>query len=186
MDFEVKRGGHKDLKRIYPMMEFDFRGEGLIAQGYLHLALINGAAELLLLKDLDGRELGYAFVQKAEHYDYVLPAYIAVYPTFRGAGAGTRFLELIRERYANKQGIFLEVFGDSDGAKKTRALYERLGWQRVGCKYRLRGTPSTLMLLRLSGPEDVAPVAPVIIEALYKGVLPDRKIGEFVRVMPEG
>lgn len=181
MEFKIKRGGHADFARIWPMVEFDFRGEGLIEQRYLQRGMLNLSAELLLLKDLDGVELGYAYVQKRSLYGYVLLAYLAVYPTFRGAGAGTRFLELIKEYYADRQGIFLEVFGDVDeGAPRRRhALYEGLGWRDVHCDYKLLGTPSKLMLLPIKGPEDVTQKVRLIIRELYEGVLPYDKARSF-------
>lgn len=187
MEFELKRGGHKDLKRIYPMMEFDFHGDGLVEEEYLQRAMLQGAGELLLLKDLDGTELGYAYIQKNRLCGYVLLAYLGVYPTFRGVGAGTRFLELMMEYYVGTQGMLLEMFGDvtQGDPKRRHDLYEKLGWRDVRCDYKLLGVPTKLMLRRISGPEDIGPVVAAIVNALYRDVLPERKLREFVSCLPE-
>ena len=59
--YEIKRGGHADMKRIYPMMEHDFHEWERPSLADCHLGLIRGA-ELLLLKDESGLEAGYAYM----------------------------------------------------------------------------------------------------------------------------
>lgn len=183
MKHVIKKGGHKDLYRIYPMMEFDFPPAELVGQPYLHCAFLKGAADLLLLKDENGLETGYAVVYKKSLYGYVLLAYLSIYPIFRENGAGTRFLELIRERYAGAQGIFLEVTqGDPAAATRRYALYASMGYADVSCDYAVGGTDTTLMCLRLKGKADPAPAAPRIIRDLYTQIVPERYFDKNIRV----
>ena len=87
--YEIKRGGHADMKRIYPMMEFDFKDWERPSLADCHLGLIRGA-ELLLLKDESGLEAGYAYMLRDAARRYALLGWLAVYPTIRGAGTGAQ------------------------------------------------------------------------------------------------
>ena len=51
MDYKVIRGGHRDLRRVYPMLEFDFKAWELPPELAFQRAMVKGGAELLLLKD---------------------------------------------------------------------------------------------------------------------------------------
>lgn len=106
--YEIKRGGHADMKRIYPMLEHDFHEWERPSLADCHLGLIRGA-ELLLLKDESGLEAGYAYMLRDAARRYALLGWLAVYPTIRGAGTGAQFLELIKARYARYECVFIEV-----------------------------------------------------------------------------
>ncbi len=183
MEYDIKKGGHKDMCRIYPMMEFDFLPFEMVRQAYLQRAMMTGAAELLLLKNENGLEIGYAVTYKKSLYGYVLLSYLAIYPPFRGKGAGTRFLALIRERYAFCRGILLEVAHDEAAAAKRRYnLYAAQGYEKVDCAYHIGGGETTLMCLRLMGKEDPAPAIVRIISDLYLKIIPERVFHKFLSV----
>ena len=93
--YHIERGGHADMKRIYPMMTFDFKDWERPTQLECQGALLRGA-ELLLLKDAQNAECGYALMLKNRVTGYVLLGWLAVYPHLRGAGTGREFLQLIR------------------------------------------------------------------------------------------
>ena len=57
--YHLERGGHADMKRIYPMMEFDFHDWERPKHLECQRALLRGA-ELLLLKNAQNAECGYA------------------------------------------------------------------------------------------------------------------------------
>lgn len=181
MEYTVKKGGHKDLHRIYPMMEFDFPDFDRAPELCLQHAFLDSSAELLLLKDEKGTERGYAVVYKHSLYHYALLAYMGVYPTFRGQGAARRFLELLRERYADRQGLFLEVtdYPGSEHGRQLHDFYASLGWRDVNCDYSTGGVASALMCLPLRGPADPTPAARLILRELYAHVLPEQLIDRF-------
>ena len=87
--YEIKRGGHADMKRIYPMLEHDFHEWERPSLADCHLGLIRGA-ELLLLKDESGLEAGYAYMLRDAARRYALLGWLAVYPTIRGGGTGAQ------------------------------------------------------------------------------------------------
>lgn len=170
MDFEIKKGGHKDLHRIYPMMEFDFLPFELIKEPQLHLAFVRGAADLLLLKDENGLEEGYAVVLKNSLYGYALLAYIAVYPIFRGQGVGKRFFDLVRARYEGQNGIFAGV-PEGENAERRQGFYTSQGFLEVPCACSLRGEKIRLLCRRIKGPEDLSKAAPLIVQDILKKAL---------------
>lgn len=69
--YEIKRGGHADMKRIYPMMEYDFKDWERPSLVECQVALLKGA-ELLLLKDENGFECGYALMLRDRAHRYAL------------------------------------------------------------------------------------------------------------------
>lgn len=146
--YEIKRGGHADMKRIYPMMEYDFKDWERPSLVECQLALVKGA-ELLLLKDETGLEAGYAFMLRDAARRYALLGWLGVYPTVRGGGVGAQFLELIKSRYAKSECVFLEVteYPELEKARRLAAFYKRHGWQETGVPYAIGGRDTLLMHL---------------------------------------
>lgn len=174
MDYEIKKGGHKDLRRIYPMLEFDFPAQALVGQPGLHRALMRGAAELLLLKDENGLERGYAVVFRQSLYGYVQLAYAGVYPTFRGQGAGSRFMALLRERYKGSRGILLMApYREAAARERLGEFLARQGFGRLDSRGRVRGLDADILCLRLMGTADPSVAAPLILRDLCARVVPE-------------
>ena len=78
--YEIKRGGHADMKRIYPMMEYDFKDWERPSLVECQMALLKGA-ELLLLKDENGFECGYALMLRDRAHRYALLGWLGVFLT---------------------------------------------------------------------------------------------------------
>lgn len=79
--YHIERGGHADMKRIYPMMTFDFHDWERPSHLECQRAMLRGA-ELLLLKDAQNAECGYAFMLKSASQDMCCSAgwpYIRTY-----------------------------------------------------------------------------------------------------------
>ena len=57
--YEIKRGGHADMKRIYPMLEHDFHEWERPSLADCHLGPLTGP-DLLLFKAQSGVEAAYA------------------------------------------------------------------------------------------------------------------------------
>lgn len=179
--YEIKRGGHADMKRIYPMLEYDFKDWERPSLADCHLALIRGA-ELLLLRDEKGMELGYALILRDRARRFALLGWLAVYPTLRGSGAGGEFLELIKARYARYECVFLEVT-EYPGAEKARRLadfYTRHGWQPTPAPNYTIGRRETL-LMHLGTPPARGDLQPAI-EAVYSPMYTPRQLARHVTV----
>ncbi len=171
MDYYITNGGHRDLRRIYPMMQFDFEQGEVPPETMLHRALSRNVIDLLLLHRNDGLEMGYAVIQKQSLYGYVLLAFISIYPTMRGKGCGPVFLELLKSRYSHTQGILLEVTrpeGSGSKFEKLHALYAGAGYLDVDVDYMLGKEPATLMYLPIHGPREITPAAKRIVLDLYQ------------------
>ena len=106
----VKKGGHRELERFYPMMEIDFDSEELFSKFRMHRAMLKGEAELLIFFDEEsGMELGYAFTVLHNLYGYVLLKYFGILPWYREHGLGIEAMRLLHKRYADSQGIMAEI-----------------------------------------------------------------------------
>ncbi len=102
----------------------------------------------------NGIEKAYAVCAASHSNGYVLISLFSVYPAFRGFGIGTAFLEQLKERYAGKKGLLLEVEkpecarDEAERAvrEKRMPFYARAGFRVVpNLKYAIWGVPMHLM-----------------------------------------
>ncbi len=179
--YEIKRGGHADMKRVYPMFEYDFKEWERPSLAACQVGLIKGA-ELLLLKDEAGLECGYAYMLRDRARRYALLGWLGVYPTVRGGGVGAQFLELIKERYARYECVFLEVtqYPELEKARRLAGFYRRHGWQETGVgRYEIGGEPTLLMHLGAAPERQAVKYA---IEAVYSPMYAPALLPRYVKV----
>ena len=182
-DYRIERGGHEDLHRVYPMMSYDFESWERPTEGEFHAAMLKGA-ELLLLKNGEGCECGYAMMLKSRGAEYVLLGWLGVYPTVRGHGVGGVFLSLLSEHCAALGGILLEVtkYPELEKARKLHAFYSRNGYADVACRYRLSGRGTALMYLPLQGPADISAVVKSVVRGVYECMYSEAALGRIVTI----
>ena len=113
---------------------------------------------------------------------FALLGWLGVYPTVRGGGIGAQFVELIKERYARYECVFLEVtqYPELEKARRLAGFYKRHGWQEtpVG-RYEIGGEP-TLLLHLGEAPERQA--VKYAIEAVYSPMYQPAALSRHVRV----
>lgn len=184
---QIRKGGHRDLERFYPMFEVDFDEKELLPKLSLHTALSKGDAELLIVYDEDSKlELGYALTLCRNVYGYVLLKYFAVLPWYRGKGLGAQAMRLVNKYYAEKQGMVAElaVFKeeDKDTLRKLRKFFSRFGYEPVPCDYKLGGTQAELMVKPMQGGADLSPVIHRVIRDFYSRVLSPARMEKMVEI----
>lgn len=170
MQYFLRNGTLKDLERVYPMLEVDFQDFERMPKRILLLNLMKGNIEFKILSDLFDREYGYAIMQTQSKHDFVLLAYVGIYPIFRGKKLATLLLDLLKEEYSNKRGILLEVTyaeGKNEKAEKLKTMYEKGGWSTVDVDYTLGGERATLMNYHMNGEENILPYVKTIIDDIY-------------------
>ena len=172
----LRKGGHRDLERLYPAIEMDFDRRELLPKLAIHRAMTLGDQELLVFYDDESDiTLGYALVMVRGVYGYVLLKYFGILQWFREQGVGVQAMRLINKRYAEKQGILAEitVFDDAEGdyLRKLRKFFARFGYQDVESDYRLGGAKVDLMVKPIKGTADIAPIAHRMIRDFYSRVL---------------
>ena len=182
-DYRIERGGHEDLHRVYPMMSYDFESWEWPTEGEFHAAMLKGA-ELLLLKNGEGCECGYAMMLKSRGAEYVLLGWLGVYPTVRGHGVGGVFLSLLSEHYAALGGILLEVtkYPELEKARKLHAFYGRNGYSDVNCHYTLSNRSTALMYMPIAGAQDISPAVRSIVRSVYECMYSESALWEIVGI----
>lgn len=94
-----------------------------------------GEAELFAIKSNDGAFVGLAVTVK--HNDIVMLDYFAIHPNARGKGAGSRALQMLKKKYADRRFI-LEIESVDEPCKnleirkKRREFYLRNGMKPAG------------------------------------------------------
>lgn len=182
-DYRIGRGGHEDLHRVYPMMCYDFESWERPTEAEFHAAMLKGA-ELLLLKDGEGRECGYALMLKSRGAGYVLLGWLGVYPNVRGHGVGGVFLSLLNEWYSALDGILLEVtkYPELEKARKLHAFYQRNGYGDVDCAYTCYGAPTALMYCPLAGAPDISAQVKAIMKDCYLPLYSEKQQAEYIGI----
>lgn len=94
-----------------------------------------GEAELFALKSNDGLFLGLAVTVK--YSDIVMLDYFAIHPKARGKGVGSRALQMLKAKYADRRFILEiesvgEPCGNLEARKKRREFYLRNGMKPAG------------------------------------------------------
>ena len=107
---ELRKAGHKELKKYYPLMEMDFDSEELLNRLQMHKELMSGNLEMLILEDDQSHmDLAYMVVAPKSIYGYVLLKYFAVLPWYKESGVGIEAMRALHRKYADKQGIIAEI-----------------------------------------------------------------------------
>ena len=185
----LRKGGHRDLERLYSAFELDFDRRELLPKLAIHKAMMAGDQELLVFYDEEsGITAGYALVMVRGVYGYVLLKYFGILQWFREQGLGIQAMRLINKRYADRQGILAEltVFDDAEGdyLRRLRKFFARFGYVDVACDYRLGGAPVDLMVKPIKGSADIAPIAHRLIRDFYSRCLRPARFEKMVDIRP--
>ena len=110
----LRKGGHRDLERLYSAFELDFDRRELLPKLTIHKAMMAGDQELLVFYDEEsGITAGYALVMVRGVYGYVLLKYFGILQWFREQGrpAGhPRGADGLRRRRGGLSAQAAEVF----------------------------------------------------------------------------
>lgn len=185
----LRKGGHRELERLYSAFELDFDRRELLPKISIHKAMVAGDQELLVFYDEEsGITAGYALVMVRGVYGYVLLKYFGILQWFREQGLGIQAMRLINKRYADRQGILAEltVFDDTEGdyLRKLRKFFARFGYVDIPCDYRLGGAPVDLMVKPIKGSADIAPIAHRMIADFYSRCLRPVSFAKMVDIRP--
>ena len=185
----LRKGGHRDLERLYSAFELDFDRRELLPKLAIHKAMMAGDQELLVFYDEEsGITAGYALVMVRGVYGYVLLKYFGILQWFREQGLGIQAMRLLNRRYADRQGILAEltVFDDTEGdyLRKLRKFFARFGYVDVPSDYRLGGAPVDLMVKPIKGTAEIAPIALRMIADFYSRCLRPASFEKMVDIRP--
>ncbi len=186
---KLRKGGHRDLERLYPVMEVDFDSEELFGKMAIHKAMTLGEQELLVVYEEETQmELGYALVGVKNLYGYVLLKYFGILPWYRDKGVGIEAMRQINKRYADKQGIIAEIteFEDEDEnrVRKLFKFFARFGFVEVGCEYKISGVDAHVMVKPIKGTAEIAPVVHRIVPDFYRRVLSTGAMLKMIDIRP--
>lgn len=187
MDLRIERISWEQLEAVYhTYMIADFDGHGLKPLASIRYLWEQGCYEGICLYEGDALRAYALFVTDYET-GYLLLDYLAVCSQERDKGYGGRFLSMMREYYAGKNGILLET--ESVNSSPDEEQYEirsrrRCFYLRNGC--RLTRVKSLLfdgeydilyIPVRAQEPQDMEE-----LERIYHRMFPDHVYAKYVRV----
>ena len=144
----IKTKKPKHLMNIYKLYLKAFPKNERKPFPFILLKQWRGTTEILSIKNSTGDFSGLAIA--AIHNDLVLLAYFAVSSTQRGEGIGSKALQLLKERYADKK-LFLEIENtDTDAPnieerKKRKNFYLKNGMKEMPFIINFFGTEMEIM-----------------------------------------
>lgn len=183
----IRKGGHAELEKYYPLMEMDFDSEELISKLSLHKAIMNGTAEFLIVYEQESNlDVAYALTLCKNLYGYVLLKYLGVLPWYRERGMGVETMRLLNRRYAGKQGLIAEITEfpdeDADRVRKLQKFFARFGYVEVPSDYRISGVAAHLMVKPIKGSAEIAPIAHRILPDFYTRCMSDRVVRKMIDI----
>lgn len=174
-----------ELDALYTHMKRDFPMNERLPRFMLVKGVTSGVLDALYLLD-NGVVCGYALCIFPEDPRFVHIQYLAVLPEFRSKGYGSDFLQLLIERYPDRD-LILEVENPAaakdDAEYETRnkriAFYKRSGFRvQKGVRLRLFGVEMLLMARTdqlITGHRE-------LWKQCYRKLLPARWLAAFVHV----
>lgn len=186
---DIRKGGHAELEKYYPLMEMDFDSEELLSRLSLHRAMMKGTAELLIVYEKEsGLDVAYALTIVKNLYGYVLLKYMGVLPWYWGRGMGVETMRFINRRYADKQGLIAEITEfpdeDEDRVKKLRKFFARFGYVEADCDCRIGGVKANVVAKPLKCSGDIGPIAHRIIPDFYTRCLGPGAVRKMIDINP--
>jgi len=122
---------YPEYKKIFPEVERKSYKE-------LKNANIKGIAKFIEIME-NGESVGFMILNTLDGNKYIGLDYLAIWNDYRSKGYGTRAVKLIKEKYPEYDGLFIEIEKLGDGKdeeeNKTRErrakFYERLGFKKL-------------------------------------------------------
>lgn len=151
----MQKAGVGDFFTIYRSYKHDFpkserKPFWMILQNVYH----KKCSDILTLKE-ENKTVAYAITLKKSRYKAVLLDYLATLETGRSKGYGSRFLQGMKQFYAEKSGIFIEIEACGMGETKEeneirerrKAFYLRNGFVMLPIHLVLFGIDMHVMYL---------------------------------------
>lgn len=152
-----------------------------------------GAYQALGLYERQGESAGslagYAFFVNEPGESHMLLDYLAIVEEYRGNGAGSSFLQGMRQQFAHYKGILIETedveyaADDAQRAERKRrdSFYEHNGAVRTGIKGCVYGVHYVIWNLPVAEAADREETRKNL-EALYRIIVPDEKYDKYVHI----
>lgn len=121
MEYRIKRGGRRELAHLEPMLDFFYAG-GFFLSSRKIVSQFKEGLELLILKDENERDLGFAIKSRSTASKRALILAMGLYPMpeNRESGRYKDFLALLEERYKENYSGLLFFLPKSEALEELR------------------------------------------------------------------
>lgn len=177
----IRQATYPELKTLYKQrITKDFPPDERRPLRMMKKLLRQGRYACIVLEE-DGHIAAYAnFIWEASVGSVFLD-YFAVDESQRGQGTGSRFLDMLKESWAQKKGIILEcerpdlATSPQEREQRTRriAFYERSGAQVTPLLWQAFGVDYNILYLPIEGPAESPQAIARDLTTLYSYAVPD-------------
>lgn len=122
----VRRAGLNDLDPVYEIERMSFK-DPYPKPLLLYLMILH--PDSFLVAEVNGEVVGYAVGALMKRRGHVLS--LAVHPSHRRKGVGSRLMEALEEVFKSKEAREVELEVREDNVE-ARMFYEKLGYRSVG------------------------------------------------------
>lgn len=174
---KLRTGTHRDLERYYTLFEIDFDRRELLSKISLHKSMLKNESELLIAYDDETKiDLVYAMVFTKNIYKYVLLKYYAVLPWYREKGVGSDAMQLIAQRYSERQGIVAEIpcfeSNDITQIRDLKNFFKKHGYTETNADYYIGGAETSLLVKKIKATAEFLPIYQGVMKDFYSRILP--------------
>ncbi len=121
MEYRIKRGGRREIAHLEPMLDYFYAG-GFFLKSKKIVSEFKNGLELLILKDDEERDLGFAIKSRSTVSKRALILAMGLYPMPENKGSGRYkdFLGLLEERYKENYSGLLFLVPKSEAFAEPR------------------------------------------------------------------
>ena len=144
-----------------------------------------------IIKIVQNNEIvGFMIVNTLKDNLYVQEDYLAILQEYQGYGFGSKALKLLKDKYKDYNGIFIEIektgFGKDDDENNIRErrkkFYEKLGFKNLGIDIEMFGILFETYNLECSKNEDDNREIMKNILKIYYEIFGKRKVKKYIKI----
>lgn len=177
---EFKKTIYGEYKKLFPIIERK-------PYGYIKKQYELKITEILKIVECD-KFIGFMIITTMDSSKYVYLEYFAILPQYQGNGYGTKAIKLLKEKYKDYNGIFVEiekVENDKDITKSRRAkFYELLGFYKLSFDIVLYTVLYTPYVLQISNKKEDDMRIIEEIFSIYIAISGQKKVSRNCKVIP--
>lgn len=150
----------------------------------------NKKAEAVTLMNDKNNMISYSIIITKSKYNYILIDYLATVKEYRGLGYGSKFINLLKEKYSSKNGIIIEIekigYGKTEEEnilrQKRLEFYLKLGFKPMNYNLKLFGTHMQVLVLDILNKEDLNDNFHEILFDIYNSIYGKVVLKKYIKI----
>lgn len=187
---KLKSVGLGEFKKvIYPEYINLFPKDELKPYRFIKKSFKKGITDIIEITE-NNVFIGFIITNILKNNLYVQLEYFAILPQYQGKGYGTKVIKLLKEKYINYKGIFIEIekvgYGKSEQEniirEKRAKFYEKIGFKKMKFDLDMYKVIYSLYILPCMEQLDEEEIIIEEVFKIYTAILSKNKVKKNVRL----